>query len=74
MAVVVTSNPSGLKLKFNLGVDQVSGKTIYKTRTFSSISPDATDQDVFDVGNLITSLQKHQLVEIAKIDNSTLSA
>lgn len=74
MAVVVTNNPSGLRIKLNLGVDDSTGKTIVKSKTYSNIKPDAADQDLFDVGDALASLQKHSLVEIARIDNSTLSA
>lgn len=74
MAVVVTNNPSGLKMKFNLGNDPITGKVITRSKTYSNLSPDAADQDIFDVANLIGSLQKYPVMEIARIDDSTLSA
>ncbi len=73
MAVVVTKNPSGLKMRFDCGKDEVTGKTITRSKTYSQVRPDATDQEVFDVGLAIASLQINTLSEVAKIDNSTLS-
>ncbi|MGL6105783.1 DUF1659 domain-containing protein [Romboutsia sp.] len=74
MAVVVTSNPTGLKIKLNLGNDPITGRVITKSKTYSNLSPEAADQDIFDVANVIGSLQKYPIVEVARIDNSTLSA
>lgn len=73
MAVIVTKNLTGLKLKFNCGKDLETGKTIVSSKTYSNINPDATDQNMFDVGSALASLQKNELVEIARINNTTLS-
>jgi len=73
MAVVVTKNPSGLKMRFDCGKDDVTGKTIVRSKTYSNVKPDATDQAVFDVGVTIASLQLNTLIEVTKIDNSTIS-
>ncbi|MGL5330559.1 MAG: DUF1659 domain-containing protein [Peptostreptococcaceae bacterium] len=74
MAVVVTNNPTGLRIKFNLGTDPETNKAIIRSRTYSNVKSDADDQDIFDVANVIGSLQKSPIVEVARIDNSTLSA
>lgn len=74
MAVVVTQNPSGLKMRFNAGLDPETQKQITKSRTYSAITPSANNQDIFDVANVLASLQEYPLIEIQRIDNSTLSA
>lgn len=74
MAVVVTNNPTGLKIKFKFGTDEKTGKAIIKSRTYSNLKSDAQDQNIFDVANVIGALQEHPIVEIARINNSTLSA
>ena len=73
MAVTVLNNPAGLRLKFDLGKDDSTGKTKVKSKTFSNVKHSASNDDMYVVGDAIASLQKHDLLEIARIDNSTLS-
>ncbi|WP_195939674.1 DUF1659 domain-containing protein [Romboutsia sp. 1001713B170131_170501_G6] len=73
MAVTATKNPSGLKLRFDCGMDDVTGKTKVKSRTYFNVDPEATDDDVYAVGSVIASLQSNTLLEVAVIDNTTLS-
>ncbi|MGL5316428.1 MAG: DUF1659 domain-containing protein [Peptostreptococcaceae bacterium] len=70
---VQTKNPSGLKLRFDCGINEATGKTKVKSRTYSNVRPSATATELFEVGNSIGGLQKYDVLEIAKIDNSTLS-
>lgn len=72
MAVNVVNNPSGLKLKFDCGKNE-EGKAIRKTKTFSNLRHNAGGQDVYDVAVMISSLQDHTLIDIAKVDNSTIA-
>ena len=72
MAVSETKNPSALKIKFDCGLNN-EGKTIVKSRTFSSIKSDATSQDVLDIANALISLQIHDSLEILKQDNTVLN-
>ena len=44
------NNPSGLKLKFDCGKDLETGKTIVKSKTYSNLDPDASADDVYEVG------------------------
>lgn len=74
MAVVATQNPTGLKIKYNCGANAETGKIVYKTKTYTNVSPDASDQDIFDVGNLLASLQKNTVQQISRIDDTSLSA
>ena len=70
---IQTKNPSGLKLRFDCGINNLTGKTKIKTKTYSNIRPEASVDNLFEVGSVIANLQKYDLLEIAKIDNSTLS-
>ena len=70
---IVTKNPTSLKLRFDCGIDDTTGKTKTKSKTYSNLKPDAASDDIYAVGDAIASLQKHDLLEIARIDNSTLS-
>ena len=69
----IAKNPSGLKLKFDCGKSPETGKTIVRSRTYSNINPDANVDKVYEVGETLASLQKYTLIEVAKIDNSTLT-
>ena len=70
---IQTKNPSGLKLRFDCGINDLTGKTKVKTKTYSNIIPEASVNSLFEIGSVIASFQKYDLLEIAKIDNSTLS-
>ena len=70
---IVTKNPSGLKLRFDCGKDEITGKTKVKSKTYSNVKPTATAEQLFAVANAIASVQVYDVLEIAKIDNSTLS-
>ena len=73
MAVKVGNNPAGLRLKFDLGKDLLTGKTKVKSRTFSNVKHDASNEDVYEVASALQSLQEYPVIEIAKIDNTTLA-
>ena len=71
MAVTEMKNPSSLKIKLDLGV--VDGKTKVKNKSFTGVKPQASAQNVYDVGEALVSLQEYDVIEIAKIDNTTLA-
>ena len=71
--VIVTKNPTSLKLRFDCGIDDTTGKTKTKNKTYSNLKHGASNDDIYAVGYAIASLQKYDLLEIARIDNSTLS-
>ena len=71
MAVVEFKNPSSLKIVLDLGL--VDGKAKTRSKSFSNLKHDAVLQDVYDVGVALMGLQKHDVVDIIKLDNTTLS-
>ena len=71
-SVVEAKNPSSLRVKFDLWLND-NGKTIVKSRTYSNLKHDAKALDVYNVADALASLQQHDVLEIAKIDNTTLS-
>ena len=71
-SVVEAKNPSSLRVKFDGGLGD-NGKTIVKSRTYSNLKHDATALDVYNVAEALASLQQHDVLEIAKIDNTTLA-
>ena len=71
MAVIEAKNPSSLKVKLDLGM--VDGKTKTKSKTFSNLKHSANTQDVYDVCESLMALQEYGVLEVAKIDNTTLN-
>ena len=71
MVVNEMQNPSSLRIKLDLGM--VDGKTKVKSKTFSSVKPDASAQNVYVVAEALMELQEYSTIEIAKIDNTTLA-
>ena len=70
MAVTEAKNPSSLRIKLDLGMED--GKTKVRSKTFSSVKYDASAQNVYDVAQALMGLQEYQTIEVAKIDNTTL--
>ena len=70
MAVRESKNPSSLRIKLDLGMED--GKTKVRSKTFSSVKYDASAQNVYDVAQALMGLQEYQTLEVAKIDNTTL--
>lgn len=71
MAVTALNNPSSLRVKLSLG--KVDGKDKRITKTYSHLKHDALEQDIYDVGVSLMSLQEHILLEICKVDNTTIA-
>lgn len=71
MAVTEMKNPSSLRIKLDLGMED--GKTKVRSKTFSNLKHNATAQDVYDVAEALIELQEYEKLEIAKIDNTTLA-
>ena len=70
MAVREAKNPSSLRIKLDLGMED--GRTKVRSKTFSSVKHDASSQNVYDVAEALMGLQEYQTIEIANIDNTTL--
>ena len=64
-------NPSSLRIKLDLGMED--GKTKVRSKTFSSVKHDASAQNVYEVAEALMELQEYSTIEIAKIDNTTLA-
>ena len=71
--VIEAKNPSSLRLKLDCGLNELTGKTVVKSKTFSNVRPNSSVDDVYEVAVALGSLQKYDVIEIAKIDSSTLA-
>ena len=73
MAITEVKNPSSLRLTYDFGKDPETQKAIRKNKSYGSLKPAASAQDVYDVGVAMASLQDGILINIAKLDNTSIS-
>ena len=69
--VYEAKNPSSLRIKLDLGME--NGRTKVRSKTFSALKYEASAQNVYDVAESLMGLQEYTPIEIAKIDNTTLA-
>lgn len=72
MSLVITKNPSGLKMRFDCGKNE-DGKTIVKSKTYSNVKAASSNEDVYEVATAIANLQEHTLMDVFKVDNTSIS-
>lgn len=70
--VISVNYPSTFKLKFLCGKDD-DGKNIIKSKSYGDLRDTATIEDCYLVGTKMASLQKHSIIDILKIDNTSIS-
>ncbi|TXL66690.1 DUF1659 domain-containing protein [Cerasibacillus terrae] len=58
---------SRLRMVFYAGEDVLTGKPIYKTKTFN-LQEDATDKEIYDVAEALQSLQQRSLYNVERVD------
>lgn len=63
---------SQLRLVLEVGIDPVSGRSIQKTKSFSNIKTDSTDEGVYNVAQAFLSVQTSTAASIARNDLSHL--
>ena len=73
MTVIAAKNPSSLRVKLDAGLNDSTGKTIVKSRTYSNLKHDANNQDVYDVAQALMTLQDYPVIEVLKQDSTTLA-
>lgn len=71
MAVQATKIKSDLVLRVITGQDE-EGEDVLRTKTFSKVKTDATDQNVFDVANGIAAVLAHPVFEVKRVDSDLL--
>ncbi len=72
MATKVPYN-SRLSLIFQTGTDPGTGAPILKTKSYTNVKSDASDDDVYSVANDLAGLQKYTLHEIQRTDRAKLT-
>lgn len=59
---------SKLRLVFETGLDEL-GKPVYKSKTYSSVKPSATADQLFTVGQVIGTLSNYPLIALNRNDS-----
>ena len=72
MAVTTMNHPSSLRVKLDAGLNDSTGNTIVKSKTYSNLKYDANNQDVYDVAQALMGLQDYTVLEVLKQDSTTL--
>ena len=73
MSVIEGKNPTSLRMKFDLGKDELTNKTKVKSKTYSNLKYNANNQDVYDVAQALMGLQDYPVLEVLKQDSTTLA-
>ncbi|GAA0703547.1 hypothetical protein GCM10008904_10600 [Paraclostridium ghonii] len=63
---------SALRIKYDCGLGE-NGRSIVKSRSFSNVKDNAKALDVYNVAEILNSLQKHDVLSVVKIDNTELT-
>ena len=59
MSVITMNNPSSLRVKLDAGLNDSTGNTIVKSKTYSNLKYNANNQDVYDVAQALMGLQDY---------------
>lgn len=73
MSVTANKLEVNLRLLLDAGVDPDTGKAISRTKTFSNIRGEATDDGIFSAAQALSSLQTHSVKSVQKQDIYELS-
>jgi hypothetical protein len=71
MAVIKVPQSARMVVKVQTGVNSL-GKPVTRLRSFKNVKPDATDADIFAVGQGLSDLQQYPVISIAREDDSDL--
>lgn len=71
MAVEKISPSTSLRMVFQSGVDE-DGNPTFTRKSIGNMKYDATDQDIYDVGIILSDLQEYTLSGLQRTDNAEL--
>lgn len=71
MAVETTVMATKLRIKY-LG-EYVNGKQSYITKTYSNLNPEAQDQDIYDISEVLSDLQTKNVYSVCKAQDVELA-
>lgn len=66
MAIVANKTMVSMKMVFDKGIDEATGKPVTQVKSFSNIRNDATDENMYLSAQSLASLQEHPVTIIRK--------
>lgn len=72
MAVLAIKNLSSFSIRYE-EYDEKKEKNVTRSKTYGSVKADATDQDIYDVGEAIVSLTEISPLEYVRTDKTSLN-
>ncbi|GGB32367.1 DUF1659 domain-containing protein [Virgibacillus dakarensis] len=63
---------STLQLVLDDGVDELTGKPIYKTKSFNNVKTEATADQLYTIAQAFAGLQERPLYDIERKDSSEI--
>lgn len=72
MEINSLAGPTRLQYRLNVGVNE-EGEAVIRTRSFGRIKPTSSDEDIYQVGDLLMTLQKHAVFSVHRFDSSELT-
>ncbi|WP_164667748.1 DUF1659 domain-containing protein [Virgibacillus doumboii] len=70
---VATMTSSRLQLILDDGIDEVSGKQLFKTKGFNNVKTTATADQLYAIASAVSPLQQRPLANIERRDDSEIS-
>lgn len=64
---------TALKIKVGNGTTD-TGTVKYATRSYNSINPEITDEDLYTIGQGLAAMQTHEVGDILRTETATLAA
>ncbi|MFD1361399.1 DUF1659 domain-containing protein [Lentibacillus salinarum] len=64
---------SRLRLVLDDGDDMMTGETIYKTKSFNNVKPEATADQLYAIATALEGLQERPIYMIERHDGSEIS-
>ncbi|GGA64924.1 DUF1659 domain-containing protein [Ornithinibacillus halotolerans] len=69
---VADMTSSTLRLVFHNGTDPLSGKPVYKGKSFNNVKTEATADQLYEIATAFAGLQQLPLFNIERRDNSDI--
>ncbi|MFB4167215.1 DUF1659 domain-containing protein [Virgibacillus sp. JSM 102003] len=63
---------SRMSLVLDDGIDEISGKQLFKTKSFNNVKIAATADQLYSIANAVVVLQQRPLLSIERKDSSEL--
>ena len=71
--MAVEAMVKSVKLQVKYFGEVLDGKQTFISKTYSKVSPEAADQDIYDVAGIIAGLQTKSLASVGKAEDSELA-